>query len=116
MRLILIDSRAGQSEDCTRPSCKLRIKTVGQHLINLSFNFTGANPWRVFRSMSQMKAHNFLNVPREKKQFNIDIYVLLPNRPKHGRYIFKQEPINYHLGMIVNTNLCNGRELKNQTI
>ena len=43
---ILIDSHAGQSEDCTRPCVNkdcARIKTVGQHFINLSFYFTGTN-------------------------------------------------------------------------
>ena len=36
---------AGQLENWLHtPSCKLRIKTVGQHFINLSSYFTGTNP------------------------------------------------------------------------
>ena len=48
---------------CNGFKAKLRIKTVGQHFINLSFYFTGTNP-RFVRSMSQMKTYSFLN-PRK---------------------------------------------------
>ena len=77
--LILIDSCADQSEDCSRPhASRGYIKTVDQHLINFSFYFTGTNPVTDFVVQClKRKLYNFLNI------------FLLSNRPKHGLYILK---------------------------
>ena len=51
MRWILIDSRIGQSEDCPhpRPVTYNKLESAGvRPFINLSFYFTGTNPWQIF--------------------------------------------------------------------
>ena len=81
MRLIMIGQPRWAIGRLHTHSCKLRIKTVGQHFVNLSFYFTGNNP-----SMSQLKVYNFIN-PRKIAIQHLNIFVPT-NRATHEEYIF----------------------------
>ena len=78
MRWIVIDSRAGQSEDCTRASWGLKQWPVILFIFNLPVLILLK---RIFCLMSQMKSNNF---PRKIAIHHL-IYLFLPsNRPKHN--------------------------------
>ena len=83
-RLILIDSRAGQLEDCTNPRGLKQWTTI---LLIRGFILLVLILDGFFRSMSQIKTYNFLK-PRKTVMQHFNLF-LPSNRPKHGRYIFK---------------------------
>ena len=94
MRFILIDSYAGQSEDCPRPRARWGLKQSASILLIWVFIFYWYTiPWQIFSFNVANEAYNFLN-PRKIAIQHLN-KVLPANRPKHGPYFFKVSMFNY---------------------